>query len=391
MAEKKFVFYPVDNGQAMRLVLDEKTNLLFDIKQKTDAEDKSDKTWDVRGSLLKDLPLRGERTFLSVFCLSHADLDHCQGFGETFFLPEQNGDVDTEEETLIQIDELWVTAQIFNEEYKAQAEKVQKEARRRLKLWSDPKKLEKAKKPGNQIVVFGRFDDEKGIKNLPDSRHVGAGETFSNVCGEKRDDFEMFIHWPFKSAVDDKEMPRNEVSLVAQLSVHYDGNIAKLLMGGDAGCAVWETVYNISKKNKNLEHLEWDVFLIPHHGTYKFFTKKEHEEGRHEAEHDPEKTSMDILDSGEKSGWLICSSRPVKELNYDDELPPHIEGIKHYRETAKNLGNNDHFVCLMEYPDKKSPKPFEFRLTGRGLQKEYASGVNILTGAGAISQTRRWG
>lgn len=390
MADKKFVFYPVNNGQTVKIVLDAETNLLFDLKQKTESADVKDKTWDVRESLLKELPLREDRSYLSVFCLSHADLDHCQGFGDVFLLPSQNDKDEDEEKTLIQIDELWVAAQIFNEEYSSQAEKVQKEARRRLKLWADPQKQEEAKKPGNMLVVFGRYDDEKGIDKLPEERHIGAGENFNTICGGERTDFSAFVHWPFKNAIDDEEVPRNEVSLVMQLTIKEDAASAQMLLGGDAGCEVWETVYNKSNAKGNLDTLDWDIFLISHHGTYKFFTKKEHEEGRDEAKNNPEKTSINILGRGEKNGWLVCSSRPVRNNNYEDKDPPHIEGIKHYRKTAENIGDKEHFVCLMEYPKESEPKPLEIRLTSNGLQK-LSTSSGLVTGAVAVSQTRRWG
>lgn len=392
MAEKKFIFYGVDNGQCTRIVLDDKTNLLFDLKQKPEDADDSDKCWDVRESLLKELPERKDgRTYLSVFCLSHADLDHCQGFGDVFLLPGQNKDDDDNENMLIQIDELWVTAQIFNEKYSSQAEKVQKEARRRLKLWADPNKREEAEKPGNMLVVFGRYEDEKGIEQLPENRHIGAGEIFDLICGKHRNDFSAFVHWPFKGAIDNEEVPRNEVSLVTQITVSDDSNSAQILIGGDAGCEVWETVYMKTDDKNNLETLDWDIFLIPHHGTYKFFTKKEHEEGRDEAKNNPAKTSMDILGRGKEYGWLVCSSRPVKNNNYEDKDPPHIEAIKHYRKKAEELGDKNRFVCLMEYPKKSDPKPLEIRLTSKGLQKQGVGTLSSVTGAAAVSQTRRWG
>lgn len=395
MAEKKLVSYPVDNGQSIRLDLDDDTFILFDLKQKPDLEKEDDKTWDVKGSLLKDLPLRDDRSVLSVFSLSHADLDHCQGFGDVFLLPGQNEDKDTDEKTLIQIDELWVTAQIFNEEFgkdsNSQGAKVQKEARRRLKLWSDPKKINEAEEPGNQLVIFGNYDDEKGIENLPDDRHIYAGEVFNKICGEVRSDFEMFIHWPFKSAVDDVDMERNEVSLIAQITIIVDENKNQILMGGDAGCGVWKKVYEKSEEKGNLEKLDWDIFIIPHHGTYKFFTEKDHEEGRWEAENDPVESSMSILDRGSENCWLICSSRIIKDDNYDDKQPPHKEGIKHYRKCAEDKGDKNHFVSLMEVPKKTDPKPFVIRFTAKGVQKEDNSSAKLVTGAESISQTQRWG
>lgn len=387
MSDKRIIFYGVDNGQSVRTALNKEINLLFDIKQKPEDADDSDKTWDIHESLLRDLPENKEgRHHLSVFCLSHPDLDHCQGFGRVFYLPNQN---DEEDEDLIQIDELWVTAQIFNEKLENQAKKVQKEARRRLKLWANNSTKTKATKPGNMLVVFGRFEDEQGLENLPEERHIGAGESFDRICGKSMSEFELFVHWPFKKAIDDDETPRNETSLVVQMSIKEGNNVSQLLIGGDAGCEVWEEILNVSKEKKRIDRLNWDIFFCPHHGTYKFFTKKEHEEGRKEAEDDPESSSMEILSRGRKNGLLVCSSRPVREDNYDDKNPPHIEGIKHYRNTAVELGDEENFICLMEHPDQDCPKPLVVKITPNGHVRDIEK--QAIIGSSAVNTTRRWG
>jgi hypothetical protein len=130
---------------------------------------------------------------------------------------------------------------------------------------------------------------------------------------------------------------------------------------------------------------------VPHHGSYKFFTKKLHEEGREEAEKRPAKSSMAILRSGRQSGWLVCSSRPIKEDNYSDKDPPHIEAVRHYRKTAENLGNKDHFVCLMQYPKVDAPEPLVLRLTANGLQERLFGAATITVGSKTTSHPARWG
>jgi hypothetical protein len=301
-------------------------------------------------------------------------------------LPDQN---DKEDDSLIQIDELWVTAQIFNEALSNQAERVQKEARRRLKLWASPNTRSEAERPGNMLVVFGRFQDEKNIEKLPESRHIGAGDSISKICGVQRNDANFFVHWPHKKIIDDQSQPRNDTSLILQASISSGSSVGRLVLGGDAGCEVWENVLNSSKEHGNLKFLDWDVFLCPHHGTYKFFTKKEHEEGRKEARENPEKSSLDILGLGQNGGWLISSSRPIINNNYEDKDPPHIEGIVHYRNRAESLGGSDHFRCLMESPSVEKPQPLVLRLTPRGLQP--VDPTPVVAGAAAVKTTRRWG
>jgi hypothetical protein len=382
VADKQFKFYQVDNGQSVRITLDETTHLLFDLKQRTEDEEK---TADVHSDLLSVCPKRDGRRWLSVFCLSHADRDHCQGFDRVFYVP--NGEDD---DKLVGIDELWVTAQIFQDDLDGPAKSVQKEARRRLKLWSDSKKRKEAEQRGNRLVVFGKFDDLKELESLPDSQHPKAGETVTQICGEARSDFEMFVHCPFEFILEESgETERNDTCLIGQIVLTNGTGKSRLLIGGDASCWVWKHVYNLTKKHKNLDRLDWDIFFIPHHGTYGFFTEKPGEDGRKEAEKSPAKTSMAILDHGQSKGWLVCSSRPVKEGNYKDDNPPHIEAIRHYRKRATDIEGT--FVCLMENPSESAPAPLVLRVTANGTQRvESKASISVGTSAAAATTTR-WG
>ena len=383
---KKMTFYQVDNGASVLVTLDDDTHILLDIKQRPEDATDDDKTEDVHASLLKTLPKRDGRRRLTAFALTHADLDHCQGFSRVFFYPGQDEDNDE----LIGIDELWVTAEIFNEKLSGPAKDVQKEARRRLRLWSDIDKHPEAEKPGNMLLVFGRSDREE-LGDLPVNRHPGAGAVIRSVARQERSDLEVFVHCPFSYLVDNEEELRNDTSLILQLSITDGDSEAALLIGGDAGCKVWNTVYNRSHEMGNSNRLEWDVFFVPHHGSYKFFTDKEHEEGREEADKKPAKTSMGILEAGREKGWMVCSSRPVKEANYEDEDPPHIEAVRHYRKRVADLGDKHHFVCLMENPSEADPSPLVLRLTQGGLQQTMLGAASISIGGKATSQPSRWG
>jgi hypothetical protein len=383
---KKVTFYQVDNGASVLVTLDDETHVLLDIKQKPDNAENDDKTEDVHTSLLKTLPKRDGKRRLTVFALTHADLDHCQGFNRIFFYPGQ----DKEDDELIGIDELWVTAEIFNEKISGPAQDVQNEARRRLRLWSDKDRQTDAEKPGNMLVVFGRSDTEN-LSHLPAKRRPGAGTVIKSIAGKGRTDFEGFVHCPFSYLLDNEEVLRNDTSLILQIFISDGDSCADMLIGGDAGCQVWKTVYNKSQEMGNAARLDWDVFFVPHHGSYKFFTEKEHEEGREEADKTPAETSIKILEAGRDKGWLVCSSRPVQEKNYEDGDPPHIEAVRHYRKRAEDMGDEDHFVCLMENPSKNDPSPLVLRLTPGGLQKIILGAASISIGGKATSQPSRWG
>ncbi|MFC1783186.1 hypothetical protein ACFL02_06330 [Planctomycetota bacterium] len=242
-------------------------------------------------------------------------------------------------------------------------------------------------KYGNRLVVFGRKKDYSDLEKLPIDQRPVAGEIFNKICGELREDFESFVHCPFAEESDDK----NDESIILQVCIKAPNGLWNFfLIGGDARCSIWGKVYDKTEEHSNLERLDWDIFAVPHHGSYSFFS----EISREDAKDNPDERSMKILDKGNQGCWLVCSSRPIKERNYDDDDPPHIQAINHYRDTgkSKNNGNEDHFKCLMEYPDKEKPKPLVFRFTDGGPQKKSIGVVAAVAIAEKVSgSTPRYG
>lgn len=383
MADKQINFYPVHNGASALLKLEEDKNILFDLNQFDEEKREENNCWDVHGTLLEELPNVDGRRRLSVFCVTHADKDHCRGIDKVFYLPEQNMD----QEDMIHIDELWVTAEIFSEDVDDEGEMLQKEAKRRLELAANPNFDSQAQEMGNRLVVFGRHDDLTDLNQLPRDQRPTAGEIISTVAGDKRDDFEAFVHCPFMVDIGDENISRNDKSLILQVRIKSDGGVwNEILIGGDANCNVWGTVYEETQRHKNMERLSWDVFMIPHHGSYRFFS----EVSRDDARENPDERSLAILDKGKEGCWLICSSRPIKSNNYQDNDPPHIQAINHYKKVGKE--KNGKFVCLMEEPDKDEPKPYVLRFTDGGPQKRDTlySGVYGVAGV-AAKETPRYG
>lgn len=372
MADKQIIFYPVDNGASALLRLDEETHILFDLNQ-FDEETREEKNcWDIHGSLIEELPNVNGRRRLSVLCVTHADKDHCRGIDKVFYLPEQNED----QKEMIHIDELWVTSEIFSEDVEDEGEMLQKEAKRRLELAANAISARQAQEKGNRLVVFGRREDLPDLNKLPREQRPTAGEIISKIAGDQRNDFEVFVHCPFMVDIGNENVSRNDKSLIMQVSIKSDGGIwNEILIGGDANCSVWGTVYEETQRHQNMERLSWDIFMIPHHGSYRFFS----EESREEARDNPDERSMAILDKGKEGCWLICSSRPIKSNNYEDDNPPHIQAIDHYREIKKEKKGK--FVCLMEEPNKVEPKPYVLRFADGGPKnKNSHSDIDIAFG-----------
>lgn len=389
MAQKEFRFFNVGNGQSVLVTLDTKTHLLFDLLQKPVDAGKDDKRVDVHAELLGILPLRGDDPYISVACFSHADRDHCQGFARVF----RCGDSPKDAENLITIDELWVTACLFRlqkSELDDSAVALQKEARRRLKLWTDASKRSEAEKAGNRLVVFGNTVDDPDLEKLPTSQRYTAGKAITSVAGAERSDFEMFVHSPFRKVIEDPSIEPNDGSLIGQVAVKGGRQTSLLLIGGDARCGIWRQVYNQTKRHGRLEKLDSDMFFCPHHGSYEFFTEKCGKEGRREASERPADTSMKILNQIRARGWLICSSRPTNG-SYDDDCPPHEEALKHYRKRAADIDGT--FSCLMEQPSKAAPRPLILRLTDAGLQRQDgdAATAAATVSVAAAATPSRWG
>lgn len=390
MAEKVFKFYPVGNGFSGLVTLDATTHILLDLNQKSEEEEQMQGPWaDIHTDLLDVLPLVDGRPWLQVFAHSHPHQDHCLGFDRVFAADPWKDD----DETKIGIGELWVTAALFEQDVDEPAALVQREAIRRLKLWADDAKAEEAKKLGNRLVVFG-YSENEDILKLPEGQRYGAGQVVKTIAGQARDDFEFFVHWPFFIAVEEaaEGADKNEASLVGQMVLADQGSSTRLLFGGDSGCWVWETLYNKSEEKGNLVKLDWDIFIVPHHGSFGFFTNKTGDEGRTEARDNPNEACMSILAQGAAGGWIICPSRPIREKNYTDADPPHIQAIRHYRAQAEKLGK-DRFVCLMEHPTEEAPEPFILKLTSTGLQRdETIGGASVASvGGKAASVLPRFG
>src|SRR5271169_1197367 len=122
LPQRGLVFWPVSNGDSTTVVIDSKTIVQIDLNHLARSEEDADPAWSVVHYLAARLPIRNKRPYLSVFALTHPDLDHCRGFEK--LLDE------------VDIGELWFTPRIFFE-YKKDlvddAKVFQKEAKRRVK------------------------------------------------------------------------------------------------------------------------------------------------------------------------------------------------------------------------------------------------------------------
>ena len=176
--------------------------------------------------------------------------------------------------------------------------------------------------------------------------------------------------------------------MICQVTVTDESAKMRVLLGGDSACAIWRQVWDMTVLHQNEARLDSDVFVVPHHGSYTFFTERCGEDGRKEAKNSPTKESMSILGRVQEAGRIVCSSRPVSDANYDDDQPPHTEATDHYKARAKKVGGE--FLCTMETPSKEKPAPIVIEVSPAGPTREDSSKFAVMT-SGALAVGSRWG
>jgi hypothetical protein len=257
---------------------------------------------------------------------------------------------------------MWVTSLLFNRATNDDAKSFKKEAERRRKLWDDDDKDKN--KQGNRIRMIGYDGDEK-FENVPNSI---PGETQNKINGSTKNDFEFFIHSPFKDSLvtATAEENANFSSIVVQARFKTnsgDKNFCTyVLLGGDADHNIWEKVLGKSENNDNADKLEWDLFLAPHHCSWTYFNDVPYDEK--EENKTPKDSSLTILNKRVGKGKIIASCKPIKK---NDDNPPHYQAKNEY---VKKLDKKEDFIELAKEPKESEPKPVIFKVTAQGPVRE---------------------
>ena len=249
-----------------------------------------------------------------------------------------------------------------------EAKVIRKEARYRLKK-------------GKGIRVFSRPErlrdwlEEEGL-TLDDRRHLitDAGQLVPGYDKEK-EGVEFFVHSPFALRKEDELEDRNENALILQAVFNVDGQHTKFMLIGDSTYEALSNIVNITKYHKREERLEWDIYDIPHHCSYKALSD---EKGKDITEPDPDVDSL--LNQGKTGGKLISCSNPIPE---DDEnnLPPHRQAANYYKKIASKIGGE--FKVTMEHPTILKPKPLVITIDKWG-----ATIKKIISGGGSAAISR---
>ncbi len=369
LPSKGFVFWPVGNGDSTTIVIRENDVVMqVDMRHCEEAENDDSPMAPVIDELVRLLPKKNGKPYLSLFALTHPDEDHCLGFKELL--------------KKVHIGELWHTPRVFREYKKDLCEDAQAfrdEARRRRDVTIEKQGEVES---GDRVRVIGHDDMFAGedYAGFPEYWRTTPGKSVTEVDGEEMGDiFEAFIHAPF---VDDMEKTRNNTSLSFQLNLIEGDQVGKGLFFGDREYPLIKKIFDKTKQRERTQYLEWDVMLSSHHCSKcaMYWADAEEEE---------QTLKQDMMDDFEaakrKGGYIIASSRS----DFGDEegkLPPHLRARNRYEEII----DAGHFVCAHEHPSKKEPQPVVFVVDGSGIRYEKPEGKAQAVGtvANAVSAAR---
>jgi hypothetical protein len=367
--KKGFVFYPVATGDSTTIVVDDSA-VVVQIDLHNCGEEADDpKPFPIVDELVRLLPKKNNKPFLSVFALTHPDNDHILGFGDLL--------------SKVTIGEIWHTPRIFREYRKDFAEDAQKfrdEAQRRRKVMID-KKGEVSS--GDRLRVIGHDD---GIFNDPDyTDFPSKARSYPGCSIEVLDDvdysgiFEAFVHAPFK---DDSADTRNNTSLALQITLSEGTHSGKVLLFGDREYPTIKQIFDKTKEKQRKQYLEWNAHLAAHHCSKKVMFWKDDEAS---AETYRSEIMKNLEEAALSDAYIVASCRS----DFTDEKgdnPPHGKARIKY----EGIVDAGHFLCTHEYPNKTKPQPIVFTIgaDGFGFGDERAKGEGPAALAAAVTAGR---
>lgn len=340
--------FPIGNADGCRIDLSGGQKILFDYANTRCADDPSDRRIDLEQELRSDLKA-AKRDWYDVVAFTHLDTDHfC---GATAFFELRHADK-YQGAGRIKIHDLWVPAAAIYEDRSDLAEEgraIQAEARYRLKQ-------------GEGIRVFSRpakleaWLDAQGL-SLQSRAHLitDAGQL---VPGFSRAEHgvEFFVHSPFASRQNDGTFAdRNTCSLVMQAVFEVLGRHTKVILAADTTHEVWTEIVGITNYHNRPERLEWDVFKLPHHCSYRSLGP---DKGREKTE--PVEAVRWLMEEQDQLGAiLISTSDPIPAE--DTDQPPHRQAANYYRGNPRG----GTFIVTMEHPKVSAPEPLVITIDHR--------------------------
>ncbi|MGD9893178.1 MAG: hypothetical protein AB7R89_03265 [Dehalococcoidia bacterium] len=351
--DQGIIFWPVGTGDSTTIVFDEECVLQVDLHHMAAADAEGAVCCPVVDRLLESLPRRDGKPYLAVFALTHADLDHCKGFGDLL-------------DSDVLVGEIWATPRLWREyadeaEMCEDARRFHEEADRRVQASLEHLAAWRDVPSGDRVRIIGYDTDVNDPSHpysvLPDEQRSFPGDVVTVVDGvDVGHRFEAFIHAPFK---DDCAAARNDTSLAMQVTLRNGETDGRVLLFGDLAYPTLRLIFDRSVEAGNADRLQWDVLLAPHHCSRKVMYAPD--------ENGEEEMKQDILDdfdaSRQEPAYVVASSNPVPATNQPRDNPPHAKAKARYQE----LGI-EQFLCTQEHGSVDAPQPAVFALVpGVGL------------------------
>jgi hypothetical protein len=358
-AMHKVRFYPVGNGDTSQVILQNSRRVLFDFCHRVDGEDPESPLMDLKKRLREELQSAGRDEF-DVVAFTHGDDDHISNSTEFFELLHAQK---YQGKGRVKIKELWVPAAMVLEprtEENKDSEVIiwREEARYRLRqgkgirVFSKPEKLKE-------------WLDKAGIP-LERVRHLitDAGQLVPGFTLQQ-DGVEFFVHSPFIKHTAEGDVLRNECTLIFQVRFEIAGVRTDFLEMGDADYDVLEDMVSATKAHKNDHRLNWNLFNIPHHCSYKALSPE-----KGDRETIPTEKVRQLLLSGQTDAYIVSSSNPIPDdaEAYKQDQPPHIQARKAYERYLRTV-NGRKFLVTMSEPTGYRPDTIEFEIDQKGLRR----------------------
>lgn len=357
LPKQGFVFWPVGTGDSSTIIVKEDQIVVqVDLRHMVAATSTDETAWPVVDELVRLLPKKNGRPYLSLFVLTHPDKDHILGFGDLL--------------KRVDIGEIWHTPRIFRD-YEDEcplcedALVFRKEVHRRRQAVIDN---QTSVKPKDRVRVIGHDDilEEDKYKNFPRNRTSIPGHTITVIDDEDVSQwFQAFVHAPFKI---DAEDSRNNTSLSLHVTLSNGTKTAKALLFGDREYPTVKQIFDLTVERGNTAYLFWDVLLAPHHCSKKVMYWKD---DAAESEVLKSEITAYMEDYQNPGAYLIASAR-ADFTDGDGHLPPSLKARQRY----ESIVEAGHFLCTHERPSKTAPEPISFELTPAGLILRPTLGTN---------------
>lgn len=367
----KMTFYPLGNADCCLIDLQNGKKVLFDFGDQHAPDDEDDKRIDLCAELREDMEAAGKKKY-EILAITHLDDDHtCRA--HTFFYLDHAKKYQGDDR--FKFDVLWVPAGVITESRNGLgdgAKALQAEAHHRLMK-------------GYGIRVFSRPAAlKKWLEDhdltLESRQHLitDAGQLAPEL-NIYTDGVEFFVHSPFAWRQDDTLFDRNRDSLVMQATFDVYGGRTRAILGSDAAHDALTDIVDITRKHKREERLEWDIFKLPHHCSYRTIGPEKGSDKTVPVEN----VKWIFEEKGNRGCIVVSPSKPIPSKGSaedKDDQPPHRQAKNYYVEDVVRPKDGEWRVT-MEHPKVSRPEPIKIEITSGGavLKKQIAVGASAIT------------